>query len=130
MINIRKAIVKPLHIQPDVWNALCDWWDSAKFRAMSDKNKDNRKRKMLLHTTGAKSYVIFRQELEKKERRMLTLVEFFDATHEKKNQKGTFWTPEAANQFNALSEYNALLYNAQILNLSEYNALLYNRILG
>ncbi|KAK1373100.1 hypothetical protein POM88_029293 [Heracleum sosnowskyi] len=94
--------VKPLHIQPDAWNALYDWWDSAKFRAMSDQNKDNRKRKILLHTTGAKPYVIFRQELEKKERRMLTLVEFFDATHEKKNQKGTFWTPEAANRMWAL----------------------------
>lgn len=29
---------------------------------------------------------------------MLTLFEFFDATHEKKNQKGSFWTPEAANR--------------------------------
>ncbi|KAK1385181.1 hypothetical protein POM88_022916 [Heracleum sosnowskyi] len=83
--------VKPLHIQPDAWDALCDWWDSPKFQAASKQNKKNRKRKMLLHTTGAKPYVIFRQELEKKEKRMLTLVEFFDATHEKKNQKGTFW---------------------------------------
>lgn len=52
--------VKPVHIQPAAWKALCDWWDSVKFRAMSTQNKENRKRKMLLHTTGAKPYVIFR----------------------------------------------------------------------
>ncbi|KAL8091668.1 hypothetical protein AgCh_034073 [Apium graveolens] len=36
-------------------------WDSAKFHRMSKENKENRKRKMLLHTSGAKPYVIFRQ---------------------------------------------------------------------
>lgn len=60
-LGTRRHDVKPLHINLDAWEALCDWWDSEKFQRMSKKNKENRKRKMLLHTTDAKPYVIFRQ---------------------------------------------------------------------
>ncbi|XP_017246426.1 uncharacterized protein LOC108218015 [Daucus carota subsp. sativus] len=89
--------VKPLHINRDLWDSLCDWWNSEKFKSMSAQNKENRTHgDKIVHTTGAKPYIIFRKELEDQKKRQLTLVEFYEATHEKKGDgEGTFWTKEA-----------------------------------
>ncbi|KAK1396955.1 hypothetical protein POM88_006818 [Heracleum sosnowskyi] len=64
---------------------------------MSAQNKENRSHGgKIVHTTGAKPYIIFRKELEGENERQLTLVEFYEATHEKKGDgRGTFWTMES-----------------------------------
>ncbi|KAK1372826.1 hypothetical protein POM88_029019 [Heracleum sosnowskyi] len=82
--------VRPPYVDPPIWDSLCDWWESAKFKSMSDQNKINRGTYDVIHTTGAKPYIIFRNELEKVKDRPVTHVEFFEATH-----KSDFWTPEA-----------------------------------
>lgn len=54
--------VKPLHINRDLWDSLCDWWNSEKFKSMSAQNKENRTHgDKIVHTTGAKPYIIFRK---------------------------------------------------------------------
>ncbi|KAK1401798.1 hypothetical protein POM88_001403 [Heracleum sosnowskyi] len=89
--------VKPLHVNRSIWDSLCDWWETQKFKAMSAQNKENRSHGgKIVHTTGAKPYIIFRKELEGENERQLTLVEFYEATHEKKGDgRGTFWTKES-----------------------------------
>lgn len=82
--------VRPPYVDPPIWDSLCDWWESSKFKSMSNQNKINRGTYDVIHTTGAKPYVIFRQELEKEKDRPVTQVEFFEATH-----KSDFWTPTA-----------------------------------
>ncbi|KAK1368394.1 hypothetical protein POM88_034486 [Heracleum sosnowskyi] len=82
--------VRPPYVDPPIWDSLCDWWESAKFKSMSDQNKINRGTYDVIHTTGAKPYIIFRKELEKVKDRPVTHVEFFEATH-----KSDFWTPAA-----------------------------------
>ncbi|WOG95568.1 hypothetical protein DCAR_0414893 [Daucus carota subsp. sativus] len=98
--------VKPLHINRDLWDSLCDWWNSEKFKSMSAQNKENRTHgDKIVHTTGAKPYIIFRKELEDQKKRQLTLVEFYEATHEKKGDgEGTFWTKEAEDMRSLIAE--------------------------
>ncbi|WOG95507.1 hypothetical protein DCAR_0414829 [Daucus carota subsp. sativus] len=53
--------VKPPYVDPPIWDSLCDWWHSPKFKAMSPQNKINRPTNDVIHTTGAKPYIKFRQ---------------------------------------------------------------------
>lgn len=54
--------VNPLHLNKSVWDSLCEWWDTQRFKAMSIQNKENRSHDgKIVHTTWAKPYIIFRK---------------------------------------------------------------------
>ncbi|KAK1395273.1 hypothetical protein POM88_014329 [Heracleum sosnowskyi] len=82
--------VRPPYVDPPIWDSLCDWWESNKFKSMSNQNKINRGTYDVIHTTGATPCIIFRKELEKEKDMPVTHVEFFEATH-----KSDFWTSAA-----------------------------------
>jgi len=42
---------------PEAWDWLCGWWASPEFRAVSDRNRRNRKSKPGLHRYGADGHI-------------------------------------------------------------------------
>jgi hypothetical protein len=38
---------------PEAWDAMCEWWTSTEFRAISERNRQNRQSKLSMHHYGA-----------------------------------------------------------------------------
>ncbi|XP_042963797.1 uncharacterized protein LOC122297717 [Carya illinoinensis] len=72
-------------VSPLVWVKLCTRWGSEAFKKISNKNRENRKKLLINHTAGRKSFV---RILEEKRAESANLVDFFKETHwSKKNSK-------------------------------------------
>jgi hypothetical protein len=42
---------------PEAWDAMCEWWPSLEFRAISEQNRLNRQSNKLVHHYGADGHV-------------------------------------------------------------------------
>ncbi|KAG6722725.1 hypothetical protein I3842_03G174300 [Carya illinoinensis] len=82
-------------VSPLVWVKLCGRWGSEAFKKISTKNRENRKRLIINHTAGRKSFV---RILEEKRTESGNLVDFFKETHwSKKNSK--FLSPATEDKY-------------------------------
>jgi hypothetical protein len=48
---------------PEAWNAMCEWWTSEEFNAISLRNRQNRRSKPSVHHYGADGHVRKTQRL-------------------------------------------------------------------
>jgi hypothetical protein len=42
---------------PEAWDAMCEWWTSAEFSAILERNRQNRQSKLSVHHYGADDHV-------------------------------------------------------------------------
>jgi hypothetical protein len=47
----------------EAWDAMCEWWMSTEFKAISEKNQYNRQSKALVHHYGADSHICKTQRM-------------------------------------------------------------------
>ncbi|XP_060184288.1 uncharacterized protein LOC132613978 [Lycium barbarum] len=101
--RVREEQAKPDWIRPEAYNKLLQYWASDEFKKQSETGKKarNSTKGGSLHTSGAKSQVAVRKELELKEKRILPQDEAFKITHVKKkknSEEPDEWVEERAKQ--------------------------------
>ncbi|KAK1432550.1 hypothetical protein QVD17_09447 [Tagetes erecta] len=84
----------PTYFDEDVWRSFCLHWRKESFLKKSAINAENRKRLQVVHTTGAKPFFKFKQEMTLKNEEPPTIVEFWDKSHRKKHTNE--WASEKA----------------------------------
>ncbi|XP_042972691.1 uncharacterized protein LOC122304482 [Carya illinoinensis] len=82
-------------VNPLVWVKLCGRWGSEAFKKLSTKNRESRKRLVINHTAGRKSFV---RILEEKRAESANMVDFFKETHWSK-KKNNFLTPVTEDKY-------------------------------
>ncbi|XP_070669565.1 uncharacterized protein [Malus domestica] len=95
------------HPPPEVnsadWAALVAHWNQEKTREVAEKNKINRKKKTMNHTTGTKSFARKRQEFRNKHGKEADPVTIFRECHTRKDKS---WIDETSERTAATMEGN------------------------
>ncbi|KAI3669062.1 hypothetical protein L6452_40283 [Arctium lappa] len=84
----------PIYYDRRVWSSFCTHWLKESFRKKSAINTQNRKKLRVVHTTGAKSFNKFKEDLTEKNQETPTQVQLWDKTHKKKDTDE--WASEEA----------------------------------
>ncbi|KAK1354578.1 hypothetical protein POM88_047834 [Heracleum sosnowskyi] len=78
---------RPSHINPDVWDTLCKYWDSEIFRKRSAAGKAARKKVEVPHTSGATSFETRRRDYRGKNGGNLDYTIVYKDCHTLKDEK-------------------------------------------
>ncbi|MFS7970015.1 putative transposase, Ptta/En/Spm, plant [Helianthus anomalus] len=75
----------PTYFNEDVWRSFCSHWRNRSFKEKSAINAKNRSNLQVVHTTGAKPFYKYKQDLDQKYSESPTVVQYWDETHKSKN---------------------------------------------
>ncbi|XP_022018596.2 uncharacterized protein LOC110918617 [Helianthus annuus] len=92
--NTRLQEQCPTYFNEDVWRSFCSHWRNRSFKKKSAINAENRRKLQVVHTTGAKPFYKFKQDLDQKYSESPTVVQYWDETHKSKNTEE--WASERA----------------------------------
>ncbi|KAK1401145.1 hypothetical protein POM88_000750 [Heracleum sosnowskyi] len=82
--NLRSCA--PYYLSESAWNGLVDYWETERFSKMSENGRVNVKKSEINHSSGAKPFDQRYEELEKKNKKPLTILEKFDVSYKKNGQ--------------------------------------------
>ncbi|KAI3491963.1 hypothetical protein L1887_43600 [Cichorium endivia] len=84
----------PTYYSMRVWRSFCNHWRKRSFKRKSVTNKQNREKLRVVHTTGAKSFNKFKEDLTRKYNEPPTPVQFWEESHKLKDTDE--WASEEA----------------------------------
>eukprot|EP00261_Vitis_vinifera_P029041 XP_010663468.1 PREDICTED: uncharacterized protein LOC100244921 isoform X2 [Vitis vinifera] len=78
---------RPPHLSDDDWRWLIHFWGTPEAKDISEKNKANRAKQVIKHTSGSKSYaqIRYEQAQKKEDRSEPNRIEMFALTHTRKD---------------------------------------------
>ncbi|XP_059596784.1 uncharacterized protein LOC132254645 isoform X2 [Vitis vinifera] len=78
---------RPPHLSDDDWRWLIHFWGTPEAKDISEKNKANRAKQVIKHTSGSKSYaqIQYEQAQKKEDRSEPNRIEMFALTHTRKD---------------------------------------------
>eukprot|EP00261_Vitis_vinifera_P034189 XP_019075432.1 PREDICTED: uncharacterized protein LOC109122616 [Vitis vinifera] len=78
---------RPPHLSDDDWRWLIHFWGTPEAKDISEKNKANRAKQVIKHTSGSKSYaqIRYEQTQKKEDRSEPNRIEMFALTHTRKD---------------------------------------------
>ncbi|XP_059592851.1 uncharacterized protein LOC104879258 isoform X2 [Vitis vinifera] len=78
---------RPPHLSDDDWRWLIHFWSTPEAKDISEKNKANRAKQVIKHTSGSKSYaqIRYEQAQKKEDRSEPNRIEMFALTHTRKD---------------------------------------------